>query len=256
MAIKGKSRSRGAKGVSRGPKLAYVPVKVPLLRRRGVVLAVGGVLGVAAIAGIVYGVVQQRNEERARDELDRMATAVVEYRGQIDSVLLTVGQPVPPASFDAFPQLAAAIGGMEAEDVPEATLEQATAAAEATAEAASDASGLFDEIPAADLVRGKDLPRDFNLYVIDSQAGFGFAMDLYRQAGLLLSAAAETDEGPARDELVARASEVHDLAEEAFASAYIDYVEAQTRAQVFQPSEGAVPTLPIQTGPTGSTAAP
>ncbi|MGZ8637225.1 MAG: hypothetical protein ACXWX2_09675, partial [Actinomycetota bacterium] len=101
MAIKGKSRSRGAKGVSRGPKPAYVPVKVPLLRRRGVVLAVGGVLGVAAIAGIVYGVVQQRNEERARDELDRMATAVVEYRGQIDSVLLTVGQPVPPASFDA-----------------------------------------------------------------------------------------------------------------------------------------------------------
>lgn len=252
MAIKGKSKSRGSRAVARGPKPTYVPVKRPLFRRRGVWIAIACVLGAAAIAGIVYGFVKQASDDRAREELDRMAAAVVEYQGQVESILATIGQPLPPASFDAFPELTEALGGVEADDVPDATLEDARTVADDVATRAEDATGLFEQIPAADLVRGKDLPRDVILYVIGSHEDFARAMDLYRNAALLLSMAIDA-EPDARADLVGSASAIHDLAEETFARAYADYVEAQTRAQVFAPSEGVPPTLPIGTGPTGST---
>jgi hypothetical protein len=251
MAIKGKSKRRSSKAVARGPKPAYVPVKRPLLRRRGVWIGVASVLGVAAIAGIVYGFAKQASDDRERDELERMAAALTEYQGQVNSILDTIGQPLPPASFDAFPTFAAALGGVEADDVPDSALEDARTVADEVATSAEDAAALFDQIPATDLVRGKDLPRDVILYVIGSHEDFARAMDLYRNSALLLSMAADA-EADGRADLVASASAIHDLAEETFASAYADYVEAQTRAQIFAPS-GTGPTIPITTGPTGST---
>jgi hypothetical protein len=251
MAIKGKSRSRGSRTVARGPKPAYVPVRTPFLRRRGLWIAVAAVLGAAAVAGLAYGFVNQANEDRAREELERMASTAVEYQGQVESILATVGSPLPPASFDAFPSLAAAIGGLDAADAPDSAVEDAAATSENVATAAEDAAGLFEEIPATDLVRGRDLPRDFILYVLASHEGFARAMDLYRESARLLGLAAEA-EGDARADLVDSAGAVHNVAEETFAAAYADYVEAQTRAQVFASSQG-LPSLPIATGPTGST---
>jgi hypothetical protein len=251
MAIKGKSKSRGAKSVSQGPKPAYVPVKTPLLRRRGFWIGVASVLGVALVAGLAIGFVNERNDTRERERVERMASVVDAYRGQVEPVLASLGQPVAPAGFDAFPALAASIAALETGEATDETLEQVVTAAEEAAGAARDARGLLTEIPAADLLRGQDLTREFTLYVVNSQDGFARAMDLYHEAALLTAMAAEAEEGAARDELVDRARGVHDAAEAMFARAYTDYVEAQNAAGVFRPSD----TFPVPTGPTGPTAA-
>jgi hypothetical protein len=250
MAIKGKSKSRGAKAVTRGPKPAYVPVRTPLLRRRGVWIGVGTVLGIAVIAAIVVGLVQQRNTTREDERLERMAEAVGEFSRAVEPVLLTVGQPAPPTGFSAFPSLGGAITDLEDEDVNQQAVDGAAEAAEAVETSAREAAGLFREIDATEFVRGRELPPEFVLYLVKANEGFAQAMDLYRQVALLTTMAADAEEGEARDELLARARAVNDAATAVFARAYQDYVETQIAAGTIA-APAAPPALPILTGPTG-----
>lgn len=250
MAIKGKSKSRGTKTVTGGPKPAYVPVKTPLLRRRGLWIGLGTVAGVAIVAAIAFGLVKERNQSREQDGLEQMAAAVGDYRGQIEPILVPLGQPIPPSSFAAFPSLGAAIDALQGEAVDQTALDQAATEADAAVTSAKSAAGLFGEITPTDIVADKGFPPDFILYVINSQDGFVGAMNLYRQAALLTADAVETEEGAARDELVARASDAYDLAGEAFGRAYGDYVQAQFVAGVFQGTPGGL-TGSLLTGPTG-----
>jgi hypothetical protein len=247
MAIKGKSKSRGAKGVTAGPKPAYVPVKTPFLRRRGLWIAVANVLGLAAVAGLTYGFVQERNDTREQEQVQRMATAINRYRGEVDPILATVGTAVPPSTFAAFPALGPAISGLEGDQVGQDALDQATTGADATAESAANAAGTFEDVDTNAILEGKDLTREFVLYVLNSRTGFLRGMNLFEQAALLTGMAAEAEEGDARDELIARAGRVHDLAQEVVGAAYSDYVQAQILAEVFAPTNNGVPL----TGPTG-----
>ncbi len=250
MAIKGKSKSRGAKTVASGPKPSYVPVRVPLLRRRGLWIALGSVAGVAIVAALAYGFAQERNDARERDRVARMAAAVGDYRGQIEPILVPLGSAVPPSSFAAFPSLGTALDALQGEAVDEAVLEQAATEADSSVSKAKSAAGLFGEIVPTDIVADQGFGPDFILYVINSQDGFVRAMHLFRQAAILTTDAVETEEGAARDELVARASDVYDLAGETFGRAYGDYVQAQFLAGVLQAAPGGL-TGSLLTGPTG-----
>jgi hypothetical protein len=252
VAIKGKSKSRGAKTVSSGPKPAYVAVKTPLLRRRSLWTAVGVLLGLAALGGIAYGFAKELEDGREQERLDAMAAAINDYRGLIEPILVPLGEAIPPSGFAAFPTLGSSIAALQAEEVDRATVEAAATEAEASVTRAESAAELFGEIVPTDLVAGKgfeDEP-DFILYVINSQDGFVRAMNLYKQAALLLADASEAEEGADRDELVARASDVYGLAGETFGRAYGDYVEAQAQAGALQGFPGGL-TGALLTGPTG-----
>ncbi len=250
MAIKGKSKSRGAKTVASGPKPAYVPVKTPLLRRRGLWIAVGTVVSVAIVAGLAYGLVQERDQSRQDQLLERMAGAVGDYQGQIEPILVPIGQVAPPSSFSAFPSLGTTIAALQAEGVDETAVKQAAKDADDLAATAKNANDLFRQIQPTELLADQGFPADFNLYVINSQEGFDRAMTLYEQAALLTGMAVEAEEGPARDGLLARASDVYDIAGKVFARAYGDYVEAQIQANVFQATPGGL-SGSLLTGPTG-----
>jgi hypothetical protein len=247
MAIKGKSKSRGSRAVARGPKPAYVPVKAPWWRRRGLWIVIGTILAIVAIEALVYGFAKERSDSREQEQLDQMAAAVNDYRGDVEPILATVGNPVPPSSFDAFPALATAIGAMEAEEVTEEALETVGATAEGVSTTAADAADLFEEIDVAALVADQGFSRDFVLYLLNSKDGFTRSMRLYNESALLLALALESEEGALRDGLVTRSRAVHDLAEATFATAYADYVEAQIAAGVFAPINNGVPI----TGATG-----
>jgi hypothetical protein len=242
MAIKGKSKSRGARSVARGPKPAYVPVRTPLIRRGGLWIAVGTAAAAALVAALAIGFVQQREAARERDLVQRMATAVEQYGGQIDPILATVGQPAPPAGFDAFPDLRTTLPIIAAEGVDEAALDQARDVAEETAFSARSAGALIDDIPVTDFLRERGFSREFVLYMIDSRDELGRALEQYRLTALLVTMAIEA-EGPQRTELLERADELLAVAEETFARGYADYVEAQSAAEVFEPvAPGAAST--------------
>lgn len=247
MAIKGKSKSRGAKGVTRGPKPAYVPVKTPFLRRRGFWIAVGAVVAVGAIAGLWYGFAKQAREDRERETQQRLAAAMTDYGAAVEPVLASVGQALPPADFQAFPSLADALGSVK----EGRRLADAETTAGNVSEAAKGAAQAIDGIDVAKIAAGKELERVFVVYLFSSQRGFVEGLELYEQAASLLSLAATANEEQ-RGDLVATARGVLDLADRVFTRGYADYVEAQSMAGALESGPGAgLPQLPIPTGPTG-----
>lgn len=235
MAIKGKTKSRGAKGVTRGPKPAYVPVKTPWIRRSGLWIAVGTLLVAALVGALAIGFLQEREDQREQDTVAEMATVVNQYRGQIDPILSTIGTTLPPTGFDGFPELDTSLAALEAEEIDKAGLKQAGDSADSVSSSARSAIGLIEEIPTSDLLRGHDFSQEFVLYVINSQGNFLRGLKLYRESALLVSMAAEAESTQLRADLTARAREVATVADEAFTRGYSDYVEAQSAAQVFDP---------------------
>jgi hypothetical protein len=235
VAIKGKSRSRGTRTVARGPKPAYVPVRTPLLRRRGLWISVATVAVCALVVALGIGLVQQREDARERDRIDSMARAVDQYRGQIDPVLATVGQPQPPAGFDAFPDLGTTLPVISANDADEAALDQAETVAKDTSSSARSAARLIEDVPVADFIRDRGFEREFVVYMLDSQSELARAMKLYEQAARLVIMAIEFDDPTERQDLLQSADDLFAVAEDTFARAYADYVEAQAEAEVFEP---------------------
>jgi hypothetical protein len=235
VAIKGKTKSRGAKGVTRGPKPAYVPVKTPLIRRSGLWISVGTLLVAALVIALAVGFIQERTDQREQDKIQQMATVVNQYRGQIDPILSAIGTPVPPTGFDGFPELETALAALESEDIDEAGLKQAGDSADSVASSARGAIGLVEAIPASDLLRGHDFSQEFVLYIVESQGNFLRGLKLYREAALLLTSAVDAESKPLRDDLTARARGVANVADEVFGRGYSQFVEAQSAAQVFDP---------------------
>lgn len=235
MAIKGKTKSRGAKGVTRGPKPAYVPVKTPLIRRSGLWIVLGTLLVAALVGALAIGFLQEREDQREQDKIAEMATVVNQYRGQIDPILSTIGTSLPPTGFDGFPELDTSLAALEAEEIDKAGLKQAGDSADAVASSARSAIALIEEIPTSDLLRGHDFTQEFVLSVINSQGNFLRGLKLYREAALLVSMAAEAESPQLRADLTERARGVATVADEAFARGYSEYVEAQSSAQVFDP---------------------
>ena len=244
MAIKGKSKGRGARSVTRGPKPAYTPVKKPLLARREFWLVVAGILGVAIVVGLVIGFIAPRNAS-AQDDLEaRMRTTMSKYQGDVDSILSQIGQAQPPSGYTVFADLTKAVNDLRnGAQSDAASLEQT---AGDTVDKAKSALKAFQDVDEDALIRNRGFSRDFVLYIINSKGGFVRAMELYREAGELLRLAAEAD-GPQRDELVARAAAITSIADDTFAHAYSDYIEAQTEAGTFSPP-APVPGLPTPTG--------
>jgi len=243
MAIKGKSRSRGARGVASGPKPTYVPVKTPLLRRRGFWIPVAVVLGVAAIAGLWYGFANEAREERERELQERMSRAISRYRAEVEPPLTTVGEPVPPASFDAFPVLGTTLDAIERGR----DLEGSLTSAESVRDVAASAAVALEGIDVTAIVTDQGFDQLFVVRLLDSRDGMAEGLRLYEQAADLAALAAEAPE-EGRDDLVSSARGVLEVAERVFADGYSGYVEAQAMASVLDPLGGGLP-LP---GPTGA----
>jgi hypothetical protein len=237
MAIKGKSKPKGgAKSVTRGPKPAYVPVRKPLFQRRSFWLSVLGLVIVASVAGIWYGVAKQRTADREEELAAARRDAATEYQQQVEPILATVGQPLPPSGFEVFPELSAQVSAFLDGSVGPSELD---ATASAVAKGARGAAADLEKVDAVGIVAGKGFNRTFPLYVLNSQDQMSRGLRLFEQAARVARAAAAT-EGEAATELAERASEIADIAAAEFAAGYRDYTEARFRAGIYQPT----PTLP------------
>jgi len=245
MAIKGKSKGRTPKAVTRGPKPVYQAVKKPLLAKREFWLVILSILGVMVVVGLVAGFVAERNANAQDDLEQRMRSTASSLQGQVEPVLSTIGQAQPPAGFTVFADLASAVSDLQAETPQEPANSEALAqAATDAATSAKTALEALQDIDESALVRGKGFSEDFVLYLINTKGNLVRAMVLYREAARLLELAADA-EGADRAELAARSQAILSTATEIFDRGYADYVEAQTKAGVFAP---AAPALPAPTG--------
>jgi hypothetical protein len=231
VAIKGKSKPKGgAKPVTRGPRPAYVPVRTPLLQRRGLWYAVLAAVLVATAVGVWYGVSQQRETDRERDLKASLRRTMTDYQEQVDPILLTVGTPAP-SGYDTFPEFEDALNTFID---GQGTTADLTRSAEATAQAAGAAAERLEAIEAAALVAGKGFDAEVALFVINSRSRMAQGLRAYEDAALLASDTAAAGEGQGVA-LAKRAKEQVALAREIFAGGYQDYIEVQVKAGTFQP---------------------
>ena len=68
-----------------------MPVRTPLLQRRGLWYAVLAAVLVATAVGVWYRVAQQRETDRERDLQASLRRTMTDYQEQVDPILLTVG---------------------------------------------------------------------------------------------------------------------------------------------------------------------
>jgi len=247
MAIKGKSKSRGgSKPVTRGPKPAYVPVKKPLLARRGVWWGTLAVIGVLVVAGLWYGFAKEASQNRA-DELAREErTAATSYMRKVDPILQTAGQSTQPGVFQVVTGFEQSLSDFVDGKGDAKQIEGAAAGA---AQVLGPAASSLDKIDASVIVRDRGFSRDLVLYYVNSQRQMTQAMKLYEQAAILAQQAA-TAEGDQAVALGTSAKAVLDVARELFADGYADYVETQVAGGVYQPQmPGGQPPLPTGANP-------
>jgi hypothetical protein len=232
MAIKGKSKGRGARTVARVPKPVDTPVKRPFWQKKTFWYAVAAVLAIAAVVGLIYGFMKERNDQREKDEIAREATAARSYGGQLDAILSSVGQQ-NATGFVAFPQIGSALDALD-QDAAAQDPEQLASSLDDLAGTAKTAAESLTALDAAKIVRNKDLDPTFIVYLLGSKDDITTGLRLYEQAAHLASLAATTT-GEDQATLIARAKAVNTLAGEVFAHGYDDYVQAQSMANTFQP---------------------
>jgi hypothetical protein len=232
MAIKGKSRSRARRAVTPGPRPTYVPVKRPLLARRGVQVTALVVVLAVATAGIVYGLARERTRQRDEALHRRMRVAATTYQVSVDGALANAGQPLPPSGFNAFPSLKTDIDGLRKGNVTPTT---AAKDAKQVIANAKTAAATMDKVSPATIFGGKGFDLAFVNYAINSQSKLTSALKLFEQVGELLQMAARAD-GTQRTALLDRASAVLDVASTLFSDGYNDYVNLKNTAGIFTPT--------------------
>ena len=244
MAIKGKSKGKSAKAVTPGPKPAYVPVKRPLLARRGLWITAAVVVGIGIVAGLWYGFAKERNQANEQELLAARAAAATAYTREVEPIIGTVGQPVSPANWTHFAELETALANLETGDGKDAEIAATADAASGTAQTAWKA---LDAVDAAAIVGDKGLDLEFVIFITSSKDRLEQSLKLYEQAAELVKMAADA-EGTERTDLILRARGVLDVASALFDDGYSDYVQAQLKAETFVPPN---PTAGLPSGPTG-----
>ncbi len=242
MAIKGKSKSKAKKAVTRGPKPAYVPVKKPFLARRGVQLGILAVLLAAVAGGLWYGFAKQATRNREKDRAAkaaalqaREASAVGQLVAAIDGALgPDVGTKLRPGNrFGAFPGLKTSIDDMTSGKGKAA---DAATAADAVVAAAPTAYKAIEAIDVATLLGGKGFSADLVISAFDAQTKIGTGLHLYEDAANLLLLALSAS-GDQQTKLLEQSSKVLESATSILDSGYTDYINAQAGAGIFSPMQ-------------------
>ena len=226
MAIKGKSKPRARRAVTPGPKPAYVPVRKPLLARRGVQIGLAIVLAAGSIYGIWYGVQRERRKDAEAALAKRLRASVTGYQTALGPVLVGVGQQSGPSTFAVLPDLASSLDGLKGGVVSPADAELAGKAAEAGARTAWKA---IDAIDVLDLVRNKGFNEVFVTYMLNSKARMVQGLKLYQQVAVMVREAAQAPEQE-RADLLAIAADILEVATQTFDDGFADLIQAQAKA--------------------------
>jgi hypothetical protein len=237
MAIKGKSRPKARRAVTPGPRPAYVPIKRKWYARREIQAPFLTVLVIAAIAGLVYGFVHERDTQREQDLQAKMTVAMTRYQAAVQPNLSPLGTAQGP-TFQLLPKLTNDATALQKGTADPATVEKEASTFATTTKNASTALGQID---ATSIVAGKGFDEPFVLYVINANSRMTHAVEIGHEAAVLLGQAARAT-GQEQKALAASVMSLLDTANKLFNDGYTDYINAQGLAGTYQPS------LPGSTG--------
>jgi hypothetical protein len=234
MAIKGKSKPKAKRSVTPGPRPVYVPVKRPLVQRRGFQLGVLAAVLVVAAAAIAYGVVHERDANHAEEQTRIEKTIMNTYSPSVQTAISGVGNAQPGGeAFALLPDLKTTIQGLRS---GKAKPGDVATTAKSLHDAATAAAGALGKVSASDIVRGKGVEdaafvRDLINATFKMQNGLQMESVA---ASLLLQAA--TAPAAQRSALLDDADQARTTAESVFASGYSDWLNAQSTAGTFRPT--------------------
>ncbi len=242
MAIKGKSKPRARRSVTPGPRPVYVPVKRPLVQRRGFQIGVLAVVVLVAAGAIVYGFVREREQNHQREQKRLMRVAASSFSVQAQGALSGLGQPIPPGgAFSLLPDLKTDIKDLRSGSLAPAQAAKAAKGFSQQARAGADALGKLDP---AKIVGGKGIEdAAFVRDLINARVKMESGLRMQAQAADLLALAAEAGGGEVKA-LLDASENARSVGETVFSSGYTDWVNAQYTAGIFQPimpSNGGVP---------------
>lgn len=249
MAIKGKSKPRGRKAVTPGPRPAYVPVKRRWWQRGGFWIGLLVVLVAASVAGIGYGVAKEITDNRKeanRKALDtRRRETVVQYQSQVQPIISPLGQTQPPTGFKVFPQLSTTMTGFQKKSV---SAKDARSTVEAIGKQAESAYQALDKVDVLKLVQNKGFTEGFVVFMLDSKSKMVTALKVFANAAYLMERATQL-QGATQEQLVAQAKDLTQIATDTFNDGYTDYVQVQAVAGVLQVTTptgtgGTIPGVP------------
>ena len=246
MAIKGKSKSRTPKAVTRGPKPVYQPVKKPLLARRGLWLVLAGIFGTMVVVGLIAGFIAQRNASEQDDLEERMRDTIARYQGEIDPILAAVGEPAP-AGFRAFAALDQAVADLEGGAPEDAAGRRAMLAGADdvidSADAALDALRAVDE---SSLLQGRGFSRGVRAVRDQLEGRPGPRDDPVPRDGGAREARGRRRRRRSSCPRCSARGRCSTSRHRPSRARYSDYVDAQVKAGTFQPP--VTGGLPIPTG--------
>jgi hypothetical protein len=234
MAIKGKSKPKARRSVTPGPRPVYVPVKRPLVQRRGFQLGVLAVVLVVAAAAIAYGVVHERNVNHSKDQTRIEQTIMNTYSPKVQTAISAVGSVDPGGQgFSMLPDLKTNIADLGSGKAKPGDVATTAKGLHDAASAAADALGQVDT---ADIIRGKGVEDDAfvrDLINATFKMQNGLRMDAVAASLLQQAATAPASE---RSSLLDDAEQARTAAESVFASGFSDWLNAQTTAHTFRPT--------------------
>ncbi|MEW6060254.1 MAG: hypothetical protein AB1551_08995 [Actinomycetota bacterium] len=232
MAIKGRGKSKARKAVTSGPRPTYVPVKRPLLARRGFQITALVLVAGLAVGGISYGLAKERTKQREEELAASKRAATTRYQSAVEAALSKVGGQVSASAFSVLPVLQRDLDWLRTGDiVAESAARDAAGAARSAKRAAAD----MTKIRPARIFGSKGFGPGFVRDGLNSHAKMLNALKLYETAARLLEMAANTD-ADEQSELLDRASGVLDVASTLFDDGYGDYLNVLWEAGLFAPS--------------------
>jgi len=233
MAIKGKSRAKSKpRPVARAPRPVPVDVKPPFFLRRWVQVSLACVAGIGAMVVLVWATNGVREQDRTKELARTRESArrvVQEWQTTVDSALATFGPAqaggAPPT---LFPDLSAAIDATSNGKPPQGLEKVASDARDL----ASTTSDTLDGVELSSLIANKGLNAEEAIWVLDSQKRMSFGFKLYGQVAALMGDAA-TAPAAEQEHLASRASDLAQLAVDAFQDGYENYVNALASVGLF-----------------------
>lgn len=243
MAIKGRSRSRGGKGVARPPRPAPIAVRTPILLRRNFWIGAGVVVGALTAVLVAYGLMRSSREAAAEERRDAQASATRTVTDAVTSALEGLEWRPQPELLGLPSDLATALQGAESTEA----IVAAGQLADELLPLLADARTKLDAVDVLAAVRDRGFGQLYVLRMIDARRRLLDGLDLYRSAAEVATQLAVL-EGPERDALLATARSLATQAGTVTQDGYQLLTDAQVMAgtyggpQIPGPEPAAFPT--------------